>query len=447
MFQTLQDTFKKTFDKLFGRGKLSESDVHAAAREIRLALLSADVHFQVVKNFVDAISARAIGKEVLDSITPAQQFTKIVYDELVLTLGGNVVPFDFACAPPLIILMVGLQGSGKTTTAARFALHCKKNGRRPYLVPADVNRPAAIEQLKILANQAGVDVWPTEAKLNAVRVATDAVSHAKEIGYDTIIIDTAGRLHIDKEMMNEVFDIAKKVEPQRILYVADSMTGQDAVKSAKAFDELLSITGVVLTKIDGDARGGAALSVRAVTSKPIIFVGTGEKLTDFEPFYPDRMASRILDKGDVISLVEQVASEIKEEEAKEAGDNFMKGQFTLEDFLKQLKMIKRMGPLDKMLGLMPGMGNLMRGMNTSDLEKELKRKEAVVLSMTLSERYNPLILNGSRRKRIALGAGVDVTFVNRFMKEFDAMGKFIKQFKSGGVTKNIFKGLTGRGFF
>lgn len=445
MFQSLQDIFKKTFDKIAGRGRLSEADVRDAAREIKLALLSADVHFGVVKDFVEGISAKAVGKEVLESITPAQQFTKIVYDELVRVLGGESVPFDFASETPLITMMVGLQGSGKTTSAARLALFCKKNGRRPFLIPADVHRPAAIEQLQILAKQIEVDCWQTAASAGAVKAVTDAMDHAKKIGYDTAIVDTAGRLHIDEEMMNEVKEIAGKVSPQRVLYVADSMTGQDAVKSARAFDEALAITGVILTKLDGDARGGAALSVRHVTGKPIIFAGVGEHLTDLEPFYPDRMAGRILGMGDVVSLVEEVQSKISSDEAMEAGQAMLGKRFTLEDFLKQLKLMKKMGPLEKVLGLLPGVGGLVKEINSSELEKELKHKEAIVQSMTREERINPRILNGSRRKRISRGCGLEVSAINRFIKEFDMMEKMMKKFSRGGL-RNVFKGLTNRGF-
>ena len=446
MFKGLQETFRKTFDKLSGRGKLSRADIEAASREIRMALLSADVHYGVVKSFVDRVAARAVGAEVLESITPAQQFTKIVNDELVRVLGEESASFDFSGEPPLVVMVVGLQGSGKTTTAARFALHCRENGRRPYLVPADVHRPAAVEQLKVLAGEAGVDCWQTEAKEGAVEVAVAALTHARKIGYDTVIIDTAGRLHVDSEMMDEAREIARRVAPHRVLYVADAMTGQDAVKSAKAFDEALPITGVVLTKLDGDARGGAALSVRAVTGKPIIFAGVGERLADLEPFHPERMASRILGMGDVVSLVETVAANVEEAEAKAMGEKLMKGGFTLEDFLGQIKMMRRMGPLEKLIGMVPGMGGMKLDLKPEEMERELRWKEAIVFSMTRQERSNPRILNGSRRKRIAAGAGRSVADVNRFIKEFEAMEKMMKRLSGGGKFKNLLKGLTPQAF-
>jgi len=446
VLEGLRDAFEKTFDRISGRGKLRPDDVHEAAREIRLALLGADVHFGVVKDFVDRISAEAVGQRVLESITPAQQFIKIVHDELVRVLGSEPIPFDFSCKPPLCCLMVGLQGSGKTTTAARFALRCKQDGRRPYLIPADVHRPAAVDQLKALAAQAGVDCWPTDAGERAEKVVKAALKNAEKIGYDTIIIDTAGRLHIDEAMMDEVRRIAKAAEPQRILYVADAMTGQDAVRSAKAFDEALPITGIVLTKLDGDARGGAALSIRAVTGKPIIFCGMGERLGDLEPFYPERMAGRILGRGDVVSLVEQVASKVEESEAADLGRAVLSSRFTMDDFISQMKMMKKLGPLEKIMGLMPGMGGLMKDMDPTRMERDIRCKEAIALSMTRQERANPRILNGSRRSRIAGGAGVDVSEVNRFLKEFSTMEQMMKHLSKGGIAKNLLKGLTSRAF-
>lgn len=446
MFGSLQEKFKNAFDKLSGRARLSEADVAAASREIRLALLSADAHFGVVKDFVDNVAARAAGREVMESITPAQQFTKIVHDELVRVLGSQSAEFDFSCEPPLVVLIVGLQGSGKTTTAARFALQCRKMGRRPYLVPADVHRPAAVEQLKVLAKDAGVDCWPTIPEKGAVEAAAGALAHARKIGYDTVIVDTAGRLHVDREMMDEAIAISREIRPQRILYVADAMTGQDAVRSAKAFDEALAVTGVVLTKLDGDARGGAALSVRAVTGKPILFAGTGERLEDLEAFHPERMASRILGRGDVVSLVETVAANIEEGEARELGKALLKKGFTLDDFLKQIKMMKKLGPLEKIMGMLPGMGGAVKNLNPEEIEREIRMKEAIVLSMTPQERANPRILNGSRRKRIACGAGRAVSDVNRFIKEFEAMEKMMKKFSGGGMMKNLLKGLTPQAF-
>ncbi len=441
MFPSLGESFKKTFDAISGKGRLRADDVLSASREIKLALLSADVHVSVVKEFVDGVAQNALGEKVLESITPAQQFTKIVHDELVRLLGKSTVPFDFSCKPPMVLLMVGLQGSGKTTTAARFAGYCKSLGRRPYLVPADVQRPAAIEQLRLLASKVGVDCYETSPKDKAVKVAKEALKHASKNGYDTVIIDTAGRLHVDEEMMGEVRDIAEKVNPQRILYVADSMTGQDAVRSAKAFNEALEITGVVLTKLDGDARGGAALSIRAVTGKPILFVGTGEGVDDLEPFYPERMAGRILGMGDVVSLVEKVASSVKEDEAKDLQEQMMKGRISFEDFLKHMKMMKKLGPLEKVIGMMPGLQNLSANINADEMENALKKREAMILSMTREERLNPRILNGSRRRRIAKGSGCEVFELNRFIKEFDSFAVMMKNLGRFGM-KGLFKHLT-----
>jgi signal recognition particle subunit SRP54 len=441
VFDALKDAFSKTFDRISGKGKLKEGDVASAAREIKLALLAADVHYAVVKDFIDRVAAKAVGRDVLDSITPEQQFTKIVHDELISALGKEHRPFDFAVSPPLVVMMVGLQGSGKTTTAARFAKLCKSLGRRPYLIPADVRRPAAVEQLITLAAQAGVDAWNTDVRDDGVKVVKHALKHASKVGYDTVIIDTAGRLHIDREMMDEVKEIAKRAGPQRILYVADSMTGQDAVRSAKAFDEELAITGVVLTKIDGDARGGAALSIAAVTGKPIIYVGTGEGLNDFEPFHPERMAGRILGRGDIVSLVEKVEAKIEEGDKEAMESALRRGAFTFDDYIKQLKMIRRMGPLTGVISMIPGLSGLADKVNSADLERELRRKEAMIQSMTIEERVRPTVLNGSRRKRIAKGSGVDVSELNRFLKEFDAFSAVMKKFSKGGM-KNLFKLLT-----
>lgn len=442
MFGFLSEKFQGVFDKLSGRGKLREKDVLDAAREIRLTLLSADVHFQVVKDFVDGVVSKAVGANVLDSITPHQQFVKIVHDELVRILGAESAQFDFASKPPLVILCVGLQGSGKTTTAAKFALYCRRQGRRPLLVPADVNRPAAIDQLTKLANDERISCYLSSPKDKPVKIAKAALKYANKEGYDTVIVDTAGRLHIDDVMMNEVRDIAKKIEPDRILYVADSMTGQDASASAAAFNEALPITGTVLTKLDGDAKGGAALSIRAVTGKPILFVGVGEKTGDFELFHPDRMARRILGMGDVVSLVEKVELEIDKRDAENLANTIGRGQFGLEDYLKQLKMVEKLGPVDKFMGMVPGFSQFSDKIDPENVKKMIKQKVAIVCSMTSQERKNPKILNGSRRKRIAMGSGMDVSEVNKMLKEFKAMQEMMVKFSKGGF-KKLFKGLTG----
>ena len=445
MFANLTERFQNVFNSLSGRGKLKEEHVRTAARDIRLALLAADVHISVVKGFVDAVSERAIGHSVLDSITPHQQFIKIVSDELTKALGGETMPFDFAATPPLVVMIVGLQGSGKTTSAAKFANFCRSQGRRPMLVPADVHRPAAIDQLKHLASEEKIACFPSKVGDKAVAIAKDAVKHAKGEGYDTVIIDTAGRLHIDEEMMNEARAVAKEVEPQRILYVADAMTGQDAARSAAAFNDALPITGVVLTKCDGDARGGAALSIRAVTGQPLLFVGVGEKAADFEEFHPDRMARRVLGMGDVVSLVEAVEQEVSQDEMEKIATNMKSGQFDLEDYRSQLNMMRRMGPAEKLLGMIPGFSGLNGSIDSNQMADTLKRRRAILDSMTPQERKNPTIINGSRRKRMALGSGTEVSEVNRLLKEFKAMGQMMRKVRKGGM-KKLLRGLTGGGF-
>lgn len=445
MFETLTERFQSVFDKLSGHGKLRERDVLDAARQIRLSLLSADVNYQVVKQFVDAVSIRAVGASVLESITSHQQFVKIVHDELVSALGGEPPSFDFACTPPMIVMLVGLQGSGKTTAAAKFASHCRNLGRRPLLVPADVHRPAAIEQLMKLSRDEELACYPSSHNDKAIRIAKSAVKYATRESYDTVIIDTAGRLHIDEEMMREVREITRKVEPQRILYVADAMTGQDAAKSAAAFNEALSITGIILTKLDGDARGGAALSIRAVTGRPILFAGVGEKVRDFEPFHPDRMARRILGMGDVVSLVEKVEGEVSREEMEDIAISMERGKFDLEDYLKQLSMVQKLGPAEKFIGMIPGFSQMAGRVDSTEVKSMIERRQAILRSMTVSERKNPKIINGSRRKRIAQGSGTEVSEVNRLLKEFKAMQQMMDKFSKGGM-KKLLGGLTGRLF-
>jgi len=368
-----------------------------------------------------------------------------VSDELTRALGGETMPFDFAATPPLVVMVVGLQGSGKTTSVAKFANFCRSQGRRPLLVPADVHRPAAIDQLKHLAKEESLACFPSKVGDKAVNIARDAVRHAKNEGYDTVIIDTAGRLHIDEEMMDEARAVAKAVEPQRILYVADAMTGQDAARSAAAFNEALSITGVILTKCDGDARGGAALSIRAVTGQPLLFVGVGEKTADFEEFHPDRMARRVLGMGDVVSLVETVEQKVSGDEMDRMAENLKRGQFTLEDYRSQLNMMRRMGPAEKLLGMIPGFSAIGSSIDSNQMADTLKRRRAILDSMTRQERKNPTIINGSRRKRMALGSGTDVTEVNRLLKEFKAMSLMMRKVRKGGM-KKLLRGLTGGGF-
>jgi signal recognition particle subunit SRP54 len=442
VFNLISEKFEQVFDRLSGRGRIRQEDVEKASREIKLGLLAADVNFKVVKQFVDSVSTRAVGAEVLDSITPHQQFIKIIHDELVNVLGGESPKFDFACAPPMVVMVVGLQGSGKTTASAKFALHCKEIGRRPLLVPADVHRPAAIDQLKKLAEDANVSCYPSSSGDKAVKIAKGALKFAKNEAFDTVIIDTAGRLHIDEEMMKEVRDIHKKVDPHHILYVADAMTGQDALTSATAFDQALPISGIMLTKLDGDARGGAALSISAVTGKKVLFAGVGEKLKDFESFHPDRMARRILGKGDVISLVEKVEQEIDHDEMEDLTETVTSGRFTLEDYRKYMRMMRKMGPADKILGMIPGLTRAARGVDSKEMGEMMKRRDAIICSMTSAERKNPKILNGSRRKRIAQGSGNEVSEVNRMIKEYKQIQEMMGRFK-GGKMKNLLKGLTG----
>jgi signal recognition particle subunit SRP54 len=438
MFESLTEKLELTFKRLRGQGKITEKNIDDAIRDVRLAFLEADVHIKVVKNFLDSVKAKAMGQEVLQSLTPDQQFLKIVRDELVELLGGEHQDLDLKTAPPVVIMLVGLQGSGKTTTLAKLARHLNKDKKRsPYLVPADVHRPAAIEQLKVLGRELDLPVHDSDPEASPVALCRQALSAAQNRLCDVLLIDTAGRLHIDEELMQELAAIKDAVRPHHILFVADAMTGQDAVNQASGFDGKLGLTGIILTKLDGDARGGAALSIRQMVGKPILFSGVGEKLDALEPFYPDRLASRILGMGDVLSLIDKVQQNVEEKETAKLQTAFLKQQFTLEEFQLQLRQIKRMGSLGSLLEMIPGAKKLATQVDTEKAETELKRVDAIINSMTLGERRNPAILNGSRRRRIAQGSGTTVTDVNRLMKQFMEMKKMMQRVSKLGV-KSLF---------
>ncbi|HWR05721.1 signal recognition particle protein [Sporomusa sp.] len=426
VFESLADKLQQTFKKLRGRGKLSESDVTDALKEVRMALLEADVNFKVVKDLVAKIKERAIGQEVLDSLTPAQHVIKIVNEELTNLMGGTQSRIAIASRPPTVIMLVGLQGAGKTTTAGKLAHLLKRQGKRPLMVAADIYRPAAIKQLEVLGEKLEIPVF-TMGQENPVNIAKKAVDQALMMARDIVIIDTAGRLHINEELMNELKSIKQTVKPHEILLVVDAMTGQDAVNVAESFNNDLGLDGVILTKLDGDARGGAALSIKAVTGQPIKFAGMGEKLDALEPFHPDRMASRILGMGDVLSFIEKAESAINLEKAQEMQKKLRKEEFTLDDFLEQIEQVRKLGPLDQILGMIPGMGKLkqLQGMDIDD--KEVKHIIAIIRSMTAKERRDPSIINGNRRKRIALGSGTRVQDVNRLLKQFGEAKKMMKR--------------------
>ncbi len=430
MFENLTQKLELAFKKLRGQGKITLQNIEDSLREVRRALLDADVNYKVVKQFIDDVQKRAIGQEVLKSITPGQLIIKIIHDEMIKLLGENKSDIAIAQNPPTIILVAGLQGSGKTTFAAKLANQLKSKGRLPLLVAADIYRPAAIDQLELLGKQIEIPVF-TRRGSDAVTIADSSVEHARKNIRDTIIIDTAGRLHVDEEMMREVESIRKKVNPHEILFVVDSMTGQDAVNAAKAFHDRLNFDGVVLTKLDGDSRGGAALSIRAVIHKPIKYISIGEKLDALEPFYPDRIASRILGMGDIITLVEKAQQNFDEEKAIELEQKLRKAQFTFDDFLAQLREIKKMGPLSQVVGMIPGMNKLPANTNIDD--KSLVRVEAIIQSMTLEERSRPSIINGNRRRRIAKGSGATVQDVNKLLKQFEEMNKMMKKFSKGNM--------------
>ncbi|MCC9075181.1 signal recognition particle protein [Litorilinea aerophila] len=443
MFESLSDKLQAVFDKLASKGKLSESDVNTALREVRLALLEADVNFKVVKEFIDRIRARAVGAEVMNSLTPAQQVVKIVHEELIELL-GKPVPLDLSGPPPHVIMLVGLQGAGKTTMAAKLALRLRKSGQRPLLVAADIYRPAAIQQLEILGKQIDVPVHSEGTDVPAATIAKNAVRLAREKAYTTVILDTAGRLQIDEQMMQELEQVRMVTRPAEILLVVDAMTGQEAVHVAEGFNQRVPLTGLIMTKIDGDARGGAALSVRYVTGVPIKFLGTGEKLADLEPFQPDRLASRILGMGDVLTLIERAQENITEEDAAAMERKLQEGNFDFDDFLEQLRQIKKMGPLGDILGMIPGLGRMAKGLDMNEAEKNLKKTEAIISSMTVQERRHPHILNASRRRRIAAGSGTTVQDVNMLIKQFRDMQKMMKQMGLLGNGKGKKKGKRGQ---
>ncbi len=433
MFESLTEKLNRTFKKLKGQGRLSENNIADALKEVRLALLEADVHFKVVKKFVEDIRERALGHEVLDSLTPGQQVIKIVHEHLVGLMGGSFQALNLTGRTPFTLMLVGLQGSGKTTTAGKLASYLRKRGRNPYLVPADVYRPAAIEQLKKLGSQLGIPVYPSEKGAKPEEICRDALTRSSGAGADILIMDTAGRLHIDEALMAELVRIKQAIQPTETLLVADAMTGQDAVNVAREFNQLLDVTGVILTKMEGDARGGAALSLRAVTGKPIKFIGVGEKLDAIEPFHPDRMASRILGMGDVISLVEKAQAEFDEKEALKLEKKLKKRDFDLEDFRSQLMQVKKLGSLEQVLGMLPGLGQLKELKRHKPDERELVKIEAIINSMTREERHNHKIINGSRRKRIARGSGTSTQDVNRLLKNFVQTKRMMEDFTRKGL--------------
>ena len=435
IFGNLTDRLAETFKNLRGKGKLSPADVDATVREIRRALLDADVALEVVKDFTGRVRERALGDEVSKSLNPAQQVVQIVNDELVTILGGEARRIQFAKQPPTVIMLAGLQGAGKTTLAGKLAKWLKEEGHTPVLVAADLQRPNAVTQLQVVGEQAGVPVFapePGNGTGDPVKVAKDALKHAKTKQYDTVIVDTAGRLGVDAELMKQASNIRKAVDPDEVLFVIDAMIGQDAGTTARAFQDGVDFTGIVLTKLDGDARGGAALSVASVTGRPIMFASTGEGLGDFEPFYPDRMASRILDLGDILTLIEQAQKNFDEEESRKVAEKFATDTFTLDDFLGQMQQLKNMGNIKNMLGMLPGAKGMREQLDNFD-EREITRTEAIIQSMTLQERHQPKVLNGSRRVRIAKGSGSTVTEVNALVNRFEQAAKMMKTVAKGGM--------------
>ncbi len=435
-FESLSEKLAAAFKKLRSKGKLSESDIKEAMREVKMALLEADVNYKVVKDFVKTVSERAVGQEVLESLTPAQQVIKIVNDELTALMGKENARIQFPSKPPCVVLMCGLQGSGKTTHSAKLARYFKSQGHRPLLVACDIYRPAAIDQLKIVGEKAGAQVFEM-GKENPVKIAAEALKFAKDHGNDLVIIDTAGRLHIDEVLMEELKQIEAAVNPNEILLVVDSMTGQDAVNVADTFNKALPITGVILTKLDSDTRGGAAISVLQVTGKPIKFAGTGEKIDDLEPFHPDRMASRILGMGDVLTLIEKAQDAVDEKEAAKLAQKMKENSFDMNDLLDNLRQISKMGSIKQLLGMIPGIGSKVEGMDID--EKQFTRVEAMITSMTPAEREKPSIINPSRKRRIAAGSGTKVEDVNRLLKQFEQMKNMMKQFNKKGNMRRMMK--------
>ena len=438
-FDGLGDKLQDIFKRMKGQGKISEKDLKAVMREVKVALLEADVNYKVVKQFVDNVTNRAVGEEVMESLTPGQQVVKIVHDELTQLLGGTQSKLTINPKPPTVIMMVGLQGSGKTTTSGKLGKLLKKQGKRPLLTACDVYRPAAIKQLQVLGEQLDIPVYTLGDKISPVDIAKGAIEHAKSHGNDIVILDTAGRLHIDEVLMEELKNVKEVAQPTEILLVVDSMVGQDAVNVADSFNELLDITGVVLTKLDGDTRGGAALSIKTITGKPIKFAGMGEKLDALEPFHPDRMASRILGMGDVMTLIEKAQETVDQKKAEEMTKKLMKAEFTLEDYLDQMEQLQNMGNINSMLEMMPGMSkNKLKDIQID--ERDMARTKAIILSMTPAERRNPKIINGSRRKRIAAGSGMKVQDVNRLLKQYEQSQVLMKQFCGMATGKKGKKG-------
>lgn len=432
IFESLSDRLQETFKKLRGHGKLTEDDVNEAMREVRMALLEADVNFKVVKNFIKTVKERAIGQDILETLTPAQVVIKIVDEELTNLMGGTQSRINISPNPPTIIMMAGLQGAGKTTSAGKLGLSLKKQGKRPLLVACDIYRPAAIKQLQVVGKQLDIPVFSMEPGTDAVTIAKSSIAYSQSHANDVIIIDTAGRLQIDEALMQELRDIKAEVKPHEILLVVDAMTGQESVNVAQTFNDSLGLDGVIMTKLDGDARGGAALSVKAVTNVPIKFIGMGEKLEPLQPFHPDRMASRILGMGDVLSLVEKAQQTFDMEEAKKMEKKLRKDEFTLDDFLSQMQQVKKLGSLENILGMIPGMGGLKKQLEGQDIDldgKEMRQIEAIIRSMTPQERADITIINGSRRKRIAMGSGTRVQDVNKLLKQFGEMRKMMKKMK------------------